>query len=351
MTFPPGTINKSAIKRVIDYIKDGYDKGEMGERLNQFYVGEIPEELTKPRSGEDEFASYLKLGIPGFVMGVYAADDKEVARDKAINPSKDSFFESMLGGATKLPQSIRFVTQQSFLQGASALLNALTGSEYETDKWMTNTFRAVSSIPLPNQLATISRANRDYLPDYRDRDLTKQFKNVISDKIFFARENTPADQIRIDLWGRKIDQTPEGADPYMYHLGLDPMRQTKAKDHKLSFEVYELYKRTGESSVIPAAVKDYFTLKDSKKETVRYNLTRSETNRLQGLIGNARRIKAQEVISSDNWRYMDDEQRVDALSDAYRDAAKVESVRVAKEKIAFNIRRKKMEEDVVNQGN
>ena len=350
MTFPPGTINKSAIKRVIDYIKEGHDKGEMGERLRQFYVGEIPEELTIPRSGEDEYFSYLQLGIPGFIMGVYASDDKEVARDKAINPVRDSFFESMFGGAMKLPQSIRFVTQQSFLQGASGFLNALTGSEYETDRWMTNAFRAVSSIPLPNQLAVIARANRDYLPDYRDRDLTEQFKNVISDKIFFARENTPADQIRIDLWGRKIDQTPEGADPYMYHLGLDPMRQTKAKDHKLSFEVYELYKRTGESSVIPDAVKDYFTLKDSKGKTVRYNLTRSETNRLQGLIGNARRIMAEEIVSSDDWRYMDDEQRVDALKDAYRDAAKIESVRAEKEVIAFHIRRKRGE-DVANQGN
>ena len=136
----------------------------------------------------------------------------------------------------------------------------------------------------------------------------------------------------------------------MYHLGLDPMRQTKAKDHKLSFEVYEIYKRTGESSVIPAAVKDYFTLKDLKGKTVRYNLTRSETNRLQGLIGNARRIKAEEIISSDNWRYMDDEQRVDALSDAYRDAAKIKSVTAEKETIAFHIRRKRGE-DVAAQGN
>ena len=135
----------------------------------------------------------------------------------------------------------------------------------------------------------------------------------------------------------------------MYHLGLDPMRQTKAKDHKLSFEVYELYKRTGESSVIPDAVKDYFTLKDSKGKTVRYNLTRSETNRLQGLIGNARRIMAEEIVSSDDWRYMDDEQRVGALSDAYRDAAKIESVRAEKEAIAFHIRRKRGE-DVANQG-
>ena len=59
---------------------------------------------------------------------------------------------------------------------------------------------------------------------------------------------------------------------------------------------------------------------------------------------------AEEIVSSDDWRYMDDEQRVDALKDAYRDAAKIESVRAEKEVIAFHIRRKRGE-DVANQGN
>jgi hypothetical protein len=152
--------------------------------------------------------SYLKLGIPGFVMGVYAMEDKDTAKEKAVNPAKENFIESMIGGTLKLPQSIKFISQQSFLQGTSALLNALTGSEYETDRWLTNTFRAVSSIPLPNQLASIARAQRDYLPDYRDEDLSVQFKNVMDDKIFFLRKETPSDQIRVDLWGRKIAQTP-----------------------------------------------------------------------------------------------------------------------------------------------
>ena len=338
-TFPPGTINKSALMRVLNYIKDGYNKGgksEMGERLRQFYVGEIPEEITVPRSGEDKFMSYLKLGIPGFVMGVYAMEDKDTAKQKAVNPVKENFIESMMGGTLKLPQSIRFISQQSFLQGTSALLNALTGSEYETDRWLTNTFRAVSSIPLPNQLASIARAQRDYLPDYRDEDLSVQFKNVMDDKIFFLRKETPSDQIRVDLWGRKIAQTPEGADPYMYHLGLDPLRNTTAREDNLSFEIYELYKRTGDARSIPSMVDDNF-LHTYKGEKRRFNMTVSQTNRLQGIVGSIRQIKAQKLVESPRWQVMDDEQRIDELSSIYRDAMKNSMVEKEKKIIAYNI--------------
>tara|TARA_R110002020_G_scaffold156127_3_gene337860 strand:+ start:1 stop:9006 length:9006 start_codon:yes stop_codon:yes gene_type:complete len=338
-TFPPGTINKSALMRVFDYIKEGYDKGgssEMGERLRQFYVGEIPEEITIPRSGEDKFMSYLKLGIPGFVMGVYAMEDKETAKKKAVNPAKENFIESMMGGTLKLPQSIKFISQQSFLQGTSALLNALTGSEYETDRWLTNTFRAVSSIPLPNQLASIARAQRNYLPDYRDEDLSVQFKNVMDDKIFFLRKETPSDQIRVDLWGRKIAQTPEGADPYMYHLGLDPLRNTTAREDNLSFEIYELYKRTGDARSIPSMVDDNF-LHTYKGEKRRFNMTVAETNRLQGIVGSVRQIKAQKLVESPRWQAMDDEQRIDKLSSIYRDATKNSLVEKEKKIIAYNI--------------
>jgi len=338
-TFPPGTINKSALMRVLNYIKDGYNKGgksEMGERLRQFYVGEIPEEITVPRSGEDEFMSYLKLGIPGFVMGVYAMEDKDTAKQKAVNPVKENFIESMMGGTLKLPQSIRFISQQSFLQGTSALLNALTGSEYETDRWLTNTFRAVSSIPLPNQLASIARAQRDYLPDYRDEDLSVQFKNVMDDKIFFLRKETPSDQIRVDLWGRKIAQTPDGADPYMYHLGLDPLRNTTAREDNLSFEIYELYKRTGDARSIPSMVDDNF-LHTYKGEKRRFNMTVAQTNRLQGIVGSIRQIKAQKLVESPRWQVMDDEQRIDELSSIYRDAMKNSMVEKEKKIIAYNI--------------
>ena len=338
-TFPPGTINKSALMRVLNYIKEGYNKGgssEMGERLRQFYVGEIPEDITIPISGEDEFMSYLKLGIPGFVMGVYAMEDKDTAKNKAVNPATESFVESMMGGTLKIPQSIKFISQQSFLQGTSALLNALTGSEYETDRWLTNTFRAVSSIPLPNQLASIARAQRNYLPDYRDEDLSIQFKNVMDDKIFFLRKETPSNQIRVDLWGRKIAQTPEGADPYMYHLGLDPLRNTTAREDNLSFEIYELYKRTGDAKSIPSMVDDNF-LHTYKGEKRRFNMTVAETNRLQGIVGSVRQINAQKLVESPRWQAMDDEQRIDKLSSIYRDAAKNSLVEKEKKIIAYNI--------------
>ncbi len=158
----------------------------------------------------------------------------------------------------------------------------------------------------------------------------------MDDKIFSLRKETPSDQIRVDLWGRKIAQTPEGANRYMYHLGLDPLRNTTAREDNLSFEIYELYKRTGDAKSIPSMVDDNF-LHTYKGEIRRFNMTVAQTNRLQGIVGSIRQTKAKKLVESPRWQAMDDEQRIDKLSSIYKDAMKNTMVEKEKKIIAYNI--------------
>ena len=345
--FPPGTMNKSGLKRVIDYIKEGYDKGgasEMGDRFNQFLTGDIPKNITDIRDGEDEFISYLKLGMPGFVLGVYAMEERDTVKDRAINAKKDDITKIFFTEAIRLPQSIRFVTQQSFLQGTADLMNLMTLKEDAVRDWLVNTVKTVSSIALPNQLASFARTQRDYLPDYRSDDALTQIKNVLDDKIFFLRKETPMDKIRVDIWGRSIDQTPDGADRYMYHLGLDPFRKTKPSEDLVNSEILDLAVRTKSSIAYPKFINDViesYYRPTGKKEP--FVLSQDQVNRLQRIYGQRNYEKVRKLILDGNdnvkleWEFMDDETKLNKLSKIYSETKKDKEFENEKKRILSDI--------------
>jgi hypothetical protein len=345
--FPPGTMNRSALSRVLDYIKEGYGKGgasEMGDRFNQFLTGDIPKSVTDVRPGEDEFVSYLKLGMPGFVLGVYAMEERDTVKDRAINAKKDDVTKMLFTEAIRLPQSIRFVTQQSFLQGTADLMNLMTLKEDAVRDWLVNTVKTVSSIALPNQLASFARTQRDYLPDYRSDDAWTQIKNVLDDKIFFLRKETPMNQIRVDIWGRSIDQTPEGANRYMYHLGLDPLRKTKPSEDLVNSEILDLAVRTKSSIAYPKfindVIKSYYRPTGKKEPFV---LSQDQVNRLQRIYGQGNYDKVKNLILDGNdnvkleWEFMDDETKLNKLSKIYSETKKDKEFEDEKKRILTDI--------------
>jgi hypothetical protein len=345
--FPPGTMNRSALSRVLDYIKEGYGKGgasEMGDRFNQFLTGDIPKSVTDVRPGEDEFVSYLKLGMPGFVLGVYAMEERDTVKDRAINAKKDDITKMLFTEAIRLPQSIRFVTQQSFLQGTADLMKTMTFKEGAIRDWSVNTVRTVSSIPLPNQLASFARTQRDYLPDYRSDDAWTQIKNVLDDKIFFLRKETPMNQIRVDIWGRSIDQTPEGANRYMYHLGLDPLRNTKPSEDLVNSEILNLAVKTKSSKAYPEFIKD--VIKSYYRPTGKtepFILNKDQVNKLQRISGSINYDKVKNLILDGNdnvkleWEFMDDETKLNKLSKIYSETKKDKEFEDEKKRILTDI--------------
>jgi hypothetical protein len=345
--FPPGTMNRSALSRVLDYIKEGYGKGgasEMGDRFNQFLTGDIPKSVTDVRPGEDEFVSYLKLGMPGFVLGVYAMEERDTVKDRAINAKKDDITKMLFTEAIRLPQSIRFVTQQSFLQGTADLMNLMTLKEDAVRDWSVNTVRTVSSIALPNQLASFARTQRDYIPDYRSDDAWTQIKNVLDDKIFFLRKETPMNQIRVDIWGRSIDQTPEGANRYMYHLGLDPLRKTKPSEDLVNSEILNLAVKTKSSKAYPKFIND--VVKSYYKPTGKsedFILNKDQVNKLQRISGSINYDKVKNLILDGNdnvkleWEFMDDETKLNKLSKIYSETKEDEEFEDEKKRILTDI--------------
>tara|TARA_R110001606_G_scaffold2860_4_gene12387 strand:- start:938 stop:3472 length:2535 start_codon:yes stop_codon:yes gene_type:complete len=233
LKFPPMSINRSGLSRLIN--------------------GEDPEY----RDG-DVFIRYDKFGIPGMVIGARVtsiknnlteAKDQEDGyyigeNDKGLfEPFSKVFDELGVGLGT-----VQFLNSQSFLTGANGLLSVLSGeaSEYDVEKWFENTFRSLSAIPLPNTLSSIHRSVREYMPNIRTNSVEKKFKYILMDRLF----DTDGIPIKIDLLGNKIPQTPEGADEWIFNM-LDFTKKQKSRDQLVLNEIYRLYELQEQSDVIP----------------------------------------------------------------------------------------------------
>jgi len=275
---------------------------------------------------------------------VYAMEERDTVKDRAINAKKDDVTKMLFTEAIRLPQSIRFVTQQSFLQGTADLMKTMTFKEGAIRDWSVNTVRTVSSIALPNQLASYARTQRDYLPDYRSDDAWTQIKNVLDDKIFFLRKETPMNQIRVDIWGRSIDQTPEGANRYMYHLGLDPLRTTKPSEDLVNSEILNLAVKTKSSKAYPKFIND--VVKSYYKPTGKsedFILNKDQVNKLQRISGSINYDKVKNLILDGNdnvkleWEFMDDETKLNKLSKIYSETKEDKEFEDEKKRILTDI--------------
>ena len=233
LKFPPMSINKSGLARLM--------KGE-----NPDY-----------RDG-DVFMRYDKFGIVGMVIGARVTSIKNnlvEAKGKAegyyVGEKDKGFFEPFNRVFDELGVglgTVQFLNSQSFLTGANGLLSVLSGeaSEYDVEKWFENTFRSVTAIPLPNTLSSIHRSIREYMPNLRTNSVENKFRYILMDRLF----DTDGVPIKIDMLGNKIPQTPEGANKWIFNL-MDFTKTQDSRDQFILNEIYRLYELQEEADLIP----------------------------------------------------------------------------------------------------
>lgn len=281
--FPPFGINVSAFYRLMNGGDPATQKG-------------------------DKWSSYNKTGVLYTIAAM---------RSKMSNEEKDQAdeYNNKLIGILKdnisaIPTAAGAALESSFLLNANTLLNAMKGNEYDVNKWAANTFRAVTSIPIPNTFNTFSRASRENLPELSDPKLLNTFSNVLKDKLFMADE-LPS---KIDLWGNPIKQTPEGGmNKYLYHL-FDVTKTRDISADPLSFEVFKLWNRTKNSEGIPSVPKRTINIGDDK-----IKLTPKQYEEFQKHVGMARKAFAEAYINSSQYESDSDEEKIINLRDAYKD--------------------------------
>lgn len=287
---PPRTINISALNRLAEG------------------------EPTDLQAG-DKVINLEKLGIVGGMLATWDAANKATEGGDFISPE----FVTAL-----VPETLSFAMNQSFLKGTNSLLSAMLDGQGATmDKWIEGYFGTISAIPFPNTLSAVSRSMRESMPDkVQIKDIEGEgvertinlFGEVLKRRLPGADEDIPR---RIDVWGREVPQTPEGADPVAYNF-FDVTKGREVTYDPITLEIYKLFKETEDGDVIPPKPQRNFTINN-----IKYRLSPDLYEEYSIAKGRSNRIAAEQLIQSPEFKRMSKEDRVVALRSAYNRSADV----------------------------
>jgi hypothetical protein len=276
--FPPNSINVSGVQRMLEGGNPAVQKG-------------------------DQFINYSRMGILGAVMGIRANEGEESKSSTASGASQAAQYMAQV--VQGFPALASFAVDQSFLKGASSLVEAISTHRY--DEWMGNTFKAVTSIALPNTMDAANRASREYLPDARGNNIEERLGNVIKGKLFMT-EDLP---IKRGLFGEKITQTPRGSEGWLHNF-VDVFDYREGSTNQALSTIKKIYDKTDDADVIPSVPARSFTKngKTTKLDDVQYE-------RFVTLIGEARREEVTHVLKDPAFQRMKPEMQIKELKSAY----------------------------------
>jgi hypothetical protein len=271
--------------------------------LNRFANGES----TEIEPG-DKVISLDKMGITGAILSI-------------INSSMDATKQGKEGSfefSSLLPETLSFAFNQSFLKGTNSLLSAMMdGSGATLDKWISDYYGVVASIPFPNTLNAVSRSMRETMPEkFQIKDvpgdgverMINVFGEVLSRRLPSMDEDMPR---RIDIWGREVPQTPEGADPIAYNF-FDVTKGREVSYDPITLGIYKIFKATDDGDVVPPKPLRNFTLRN-----VQYRLDPELYEKYARMRGRASRRAAEAMFADNTFKRMKDEDKVIVLRSAY----------------------------------
>ena len=271
--------------------------------LNRFASGDS----TAIEPG-DKIISLDKMGITGAILSIINSSME------ATKQGKDGSFEF----SSLLPETLSFAFNQSFLKGTNSLLSAMMdGSGTTLDKWISDYYGVVASIPFPNTLTAVSRSMRETMPEkFQIKDvpgdgverMINVFGEVLSRRLPSMDEDMPR---RIDIWGREVPQTPEGADPIAYNF-FDVTKGREVSYDPITLGIYKIFKATDDGDVVPPKPLRNFTLRD-----VQYRLDPELYEKYARMRGTASRRAAEAMFADKTFKRMKDEDKVIVLRSAY----------------------------------
>tara|TARA_R100001440_G_scaffold75701_1_gene103661 strand:+ start:63 stop:896 length:834 start_codon:yes stop_codon:yes gene_type:complete len=238
---------------------------------------------------------------------------------------------------------------QSFLQGVNNFMEILTSTDPDdfstaSERWLASTFKSVSAIALPNTLSALHRAEREFLPDTRiTKDMSygerlyKRLEYIVKDRTFGATDIP----VRVNWKGQPIEQNPRGNMGWTYQL-FDITKLRKGEDDHVSQEMFRLFEqleavpdvvgtpgyaqkrkinvpnmttRKAKMALKRAGLDDLSFLKDGAFLDEKVYLNTEQLNRLMAVSGKARYAEIEELITSEKYFRLSDQEKLEALNE------------------------------------
>jgi hypothetical protein len=285
---PPGTINVSALRRIL--------KGED----SAFRPGDIVKDLSA-------------FGTAG-ALGIIVGSSKRIAERARIDEP-----DFMAIGKGSALSGINFIMEQQFLKGTSDFIKLLSQeSEASLERFIKSLNVTAASPIAPATLGSIRRAQREYLPVTGGEGILKDTINDLNQRYAAIGLAIPGGKdpnampVRRNLWGEAVKQTPKGSNPWIDQF-VDFWNRREIDADPLNASIYRVWRRTADNSVIPSVPNPQITYKNRTFE----RMTPDQYDRYTQLVGYYRRMFAERAFMSGAYQQRGDEARIKFLSEAY----------------------------------
>lgn len=248
----------------------------------------------------------------GGLFGAFAYMVANVGRDleKSPDAGTDELIKSIITQSTL--EQARFGMNQSFLSGVEGLLSAV--KDGNADNYIQKWGNTVTSIPIPNTSSAVSRATREYKPDLTETTFNAKVKNLFANKLGWAGLDDYL-PLKRGLWGEPLRETPQGRDALIYQL-FDVSKGQQITSDPVPLELYRLWRKTADRSVIPTPPLRTITVKDKT-----YPLDAKQYEQLAIAIGKSRKERVDSLFENAFFMELTDEQKIDVLDKAYKKGA------------------------------
>lgn len=272
-------------------------------------------------------------GIPLFI-GAELSEIASVKKEerKSSSTDGDSKYNQVLESGTNLlnamTSSMNPMTEMSMLSGlTSALSSYEQGSNQMLASIGTNAVKSYVNQFVPTALGQIARTTDDY---ERTTTSTKSgmlpravdtAKNQIMSKVPGLRQKLPT---RTDIWGKNIKQE-ESFIKRALNSAIVPWSTKQIFNNVVDESLTELYKKTGESSVLPKTLDKTFTINSNI-----YRLTGEEYSEYKKQYGEISYNLLDSLIKTSEYKNMTSKQQKKAVEEIYSYAKEKNKVDYAK---------------------
>ena len=299
---PPGTINTSALRRLV--------KGEDPS----FRPGDSVKDLSA-------------LGTSGAIGLMVGTTRRIQERSKTSDPD----FLSLGKGAAL--SGINFIMEQQFLKGTSDFIKLMSEeSSNSLDRFVKNLSITAASPLAPNILGAARRAEREYLPSIGGEGFIKDSINELNQRYAALGlaipgvKNPNAMPVRRDLWGDAVEQTPKGENPWTYNF-FDAWKSRSIEADPLNASIYRLWRKTADNNAIPSVPNPSLTFHNKTFE----RMNPEQYDRYSQLVGFYRRGLSERVFTSGQYQQGTDEIKLKLLRSAYEKGGEIGKYRFLKE--------------------
>jgi hypothetical protein len=299
---PPGTINTSALRRLVR--------------------GEDPS--FRPGDSVKDLSALGTSGAIGLMVGT-------TRRIQERSKTSDPDFLSLGKGAAL--SGINFVMEQQFLKGVSDFIKLMSQeSANSLDRFAKNLAITAASPISPNILGAARRAEREYLPSIGGEGFIKDAVNEVNQRYAALGLAIPgvkdpnAMPVRRDLWGEAVEQTPKGENQWTYNF-FDAWKSRSIEADPLNASIYRLWRKTADNNAIPSVPNPSLTFHNKTFD----RMNPDQYDRYSQLVGFYRRGLAERVFTSGQFQQGSDEIKLKLLRSAYDKGAEIGKYRFLKE--------------------